>query len=505
MPEEGRKIHPGIVIAGGLGLGLVAAGAVYVLTRAARPPELPSPPPGLANLYGVVTDAETEEGLSELLVTLDDIYTYTDKDGYYAFTDLEPRDYSVMFSKEGYKTVVLEKTVKEGNNELNAALWQYALAELLLDGLRVTWVGAYKDKIVVGDTVHIWARAQNIGTEPGSWTITWRVGEKTETELLELEGKQIKQIAYTYFVPESPGIYEVEVDGLTGSFEVVEEEVEPVAVITSMDWGDITKHQGESFDIKITIESNFAGTVWTVGTIGQGEPSASFGAVYNYYGDFLGFLPNGFNIVKTETETSPFSVGGVELKKGTNTFSMEMFLTRTFPIGIYRAYAAVMPPAANWYSWPSPYDWKIGEAFEVLEELPQIWALLPLVCQHLTDYFGGLWTAFEVGEFDRSKNYVSRGQGRLPTLPLTPGNHIIDRDYYMQFHKPSVKIYDPEITGHPNIPYYTTHGLALGVFIGASPPKTRYGTPAETYSAEITGWLTYPDGHTSKAVHRPPK
>ena len=61
--------------------------------------------PPVANLYGVVTDAETGSPLSGVKVTIDGLTTYTDASGNYGFTGLTPGSYTITFEKEGYETV----------------------------------------------------------------------------------------------------------------------------------------------------------------------------------------------------------------------------------------------------------------------------------------------------------------------------------------------------------------------------------------------------------------
>lgn len=65
-----------------------------------------SPIPPVANLYGVVTDAETGYPLSGVKVTIDGLVTYTDAGGNYSFSPLTPGSYVVTFEKIGYETVV---------------------------------------------------------------------------------------------------------------------------------------------------------------------------------------------------------------------------------------------------------------------------------------------------------------------------------------------------------------------------------------------------------------
>ena len=60
----------------------------------------------LANLYGVVTDAETGYPLEGVRVSINGLTTYTNGSGYYGFEELTPGSYTVTFEKEGYETEV---------------------------------------------------------------------------------------------------------------------------------------------------------------------------------------------------------------------------------------------------------------------------------------------------------------------------------------------------------------------------------------------------------------
>jgi len=68
---------------------------------------LPPIPPPVANLSGVVTDAETGLPLSSVKVTIDGEICYTDAAGMYGFQGLSPGGYTITFEKEGYETVTL--------------------------------------------------------------------------------------------------------------------------------------------------------------------------------------------------------------------------------------------------------------------------------------------------------------------------------------------------------------------------------------------------------------
>lgn len=102
MAEE-RRISP-LVVAIGAGAAIGIGALLYFLTRVEAAP--PAPPPGLANLYGKVTDAVTGGAIPGVLVTLNGLEVYTDSGGNYAFTDVEPGEYVLQFSKEGYEPLV---------------------------------------------------------------------------------------------------------------------------------------------------------------------------------------------------------------------------------------------------------------------------------------------------------------------------------------------------------------------------------------------------------------
>ena len=104
MPEEkkeDRGLTIGLAVVGGL-VTLAGLIVVYGLLTQAGPPA----PPGKANLYGVVTDTITGNPISGALVMLNGLGVYTDAGGNYAFADLDPGDYVLQFSKDGYQTLI---------------------------------------------------------------------------------------------------------------------------------------------------------------------------------------------------------------------------------------------------------------------------------------------------------------------------------------------------------------------------------------------------------------
>jgi hypothetical protein len=99
--RKGKGVPAGLLI---VGAAAAAAAALYFATRAKAAP--PTPQPGLANLYGNVTDASTGKAIPGVLVSLNGWSTLTDASGYYAFLDVAPGAYTATFSKENYETAV---------------------------------------------------------------------------------------------------------------------------------------------------------------------------------------------------------------------------------------------------------------------------------------------------------------------------------------------------------------------------------------------------------------
>ena len=62
--------------------------------------------PIVANLIGIVTDAQTGTPISGVKVTLGTKVTYTGSDGTYSISGVAPGAYSVTFEKSGYVTLV---------------------------------------------------------------------------------------------------------------------------------------------------------------------------------------------------------------------------------------------------------------------------------------------------------------------------------------------------------------------------------------------------------------
>jgi len=215
MPEEERRISiawaiPAVLllaIGGGMALALA-------LSEAARPapPEVytcpicgatfateeelnyhiqtahPEVPPGLANLYGKVTDAVTGEAIPSVLVALNGLEVYTDAGGNYAFTDLGTGTYSLFFQKGGYEEIEMgDITLQEGNNELNVQMPPVVVLANLYGVVTDAETGypLAGVKVTLGALVVYTNGSGYYGFEgliPGSYTITFEK-EGYETEI----------------------------------------------------------------------------------------------------------------------------------------------------------------------------------------------------------------------------------------------------------------------------------------------------------------------------------
>lgn len=128
MQEDDRVVTIGLAVAAGLTAAAVAL-TLYALTRAA-PGEPPKPPPGFANLFGIITDDETGEPIAGVHGTV-----YQDKGtktwdydfttnawGYYVIKDMlvEVDVTQMVVYADGYKDYANEDIpIAEGNNELS--------------------------------------------------------------------------------------------------------------------------------------------------------------------------------------------------------------------------------------------------------------------------------------------------------------------------------------------------------------------------------------------------
>lgn len=85
---EKKKLAAGAGVAGGIGLLL------YLLKRGEG---APPPPPGMANLYGKVTDAQTGKGIEGIEVSFAEYFAVTEPNGYYLIEGITPGGYEISF------------------------------------------------------------------------------------------------------------------------------------------------------------------------------------------------------------------------------------------------------------------------------------------------------------------------------------------------------------------------------------------------------------------------
>ncbi|MBA7478566.1 hypothetical protein ES707_13993 [subsurface metagenome] len=183
--EEERGISPALLLIP-VGLGLAVVLGMAALARAAPPEE---PEPGLANLYGRVTDADTGASIPGALVTADSLQTYTDAAGDYSFADLDTGSYRIRAEKEGYLMVSEDITLVEGNNEVNVSLTPIAPVLANLYGTVTdaeTGLPLVSVKVTIDGLTAYTNASGNYsfeGLTPGSYTITFeKEGYETVTQ-----------------------------------------------------------------------------------------------------------------------------------------------------------------------------------------------------------------------------------------------------------------------------------------------------------------------------------
>ena len=111
MVKDGRKAAIGIGVA-----GIVVGGVLYAASREKKPP-------GLANIYGVVTNVDTGEPIAGAdVIVASPMIVSTDADGYYEVLGLETGTYHIRIEKEGYEMTSRDITLYEGDNKLNVQM-----------------------------------------------------------------------------------------------------------------------------------------------------------------------------------------------------------------------------------------------------------------------------------------------------------------------------------------------------------------------------------------------
>ncbi len=100
----------------------------------------------------------------------------------------------------------------DGDGDGNGEAAEFIVSELIIEPLEVN----VNEQVVITITV------TNIGLEAGSYQVIGLAGDSELAKTVSLNPGQAKQVSFTV-TPDSPGVYSVAVDGLTGSFDVIEE------------------------------------------------------------------------------------------------------------------------------------------------------------------------------------------------------------------------------------------------------------------------------------------
>jgi len=133
-----------------------------------------------ANLVGVVRHYTTLDLMEEVSIILNGQETTTNIYGLYSFHDVEPGDYTLTVSKDGFDTKVIDVTLALGDNTLDIILVPEGLpvAEFEVSDLSIT-----PAEVSVGGTVEISALVTNIGDAAGTHTVNCNITPATFTPL----------------------------------------------------------------------------------------------------------------------------------------------------------------------------------------------------------------------------------------------------------------------------------------------------------------------------------
>jgi hypothetical protein len=119
MAEKGKGTRAVVLVGGAT---FLTVGLIYLATRKAGAAPPTPPPPGLANVYGVVTDSSTGKPISGVGFALNSFTTSSGSSGDYSFNSITPGDYVIALVKDGYESLTNSITVIEGQNKLNIVM-----------------------------------------------------------------------------------------------------------------------------------------------------------------------------------------------------------------------------------------------------------------------------------------------------------------------------------------------------------------------------------------------
>lgn len=134
----------------------------------------------LASLIGQVVDADTALPIGGVAVTLNAHETTTNIYGSYSFHDIDPGDYVLTASKDGFNTKTINVTLVAGDNTLDIILVPEVIPAAEFE---VSDLGVSPTIVNVGEAVEIGGTVTNIGTAVGIYTVNCDVTPSTFTPL----------------------------------------------------------------------------------------------------------------------------------------------------------------------------------------------------------------------------------------------------------------------------------------------------------------------------------
>lgn len=225
------------------------------------------------SIKGKLEELDTLTGdtsvLGDVEVTVDGYTTIADTEGYFEFIEMPLTHYNTL-TVPGYRPYPLDLTLI-GDADLRVVEMVPLVAEfhIVLSGLKITPSLALVNQTVkisctaalfiapVGETV-----TRDISLTINGGIVATQTVSLTRSDPYWPESTKVE----FEFIPESLGIYNVEIDGLTDSFEVVEEyprtgwftPIAPVLVIDHTDklsWLDFGHHLGADVDLLEMIDA----------------------------------------------------------------------------------------------------------------------------------------------------------------------------------------------------------------------------------------------------------
>jgi len=168
-------------------------------------------------------------------------------------------------------------------------------------------------EIELGDNVTVSVIVENIGEEAGSYNVTLTVDEKESYEVVQLEGGDKSEVVFllTEF---DAGYYNVEVNGLTGSFTVLAPPIPAEFTFSNLVVDPVQVEPGEEVSVSVTVANigEEAGTVvvdlMLDGEVFDSESVTLSGGAYEDVAFVVSSEEEGSHTVAVEEITGSFTV-----------------------------------------------------------------------------------------------------------------------------------------------------------------------------------------------------